>query len=50
MFTKGNSSRRKNKAGRATSAPEIDLIPGDLKIKLPDKFEENKSKLDPFLT
>ena len=27
----------------------LDFIPGDLKIKLPNKFNGNRSKLDPFL-
>ena len=29
--------------------PEKDFIPNNLKIKLLDKFKENKSKLDLFL-
>jgi hypothetical protein len=31
------------------SEPALDFISGDLKIKLPDEFDGNRSKLDPFL-
>ena len=40
--------------GKRSETPDIsksalDFIPGDLKIKLPDKFNGNRSKLDLFL-
>jgi len=49
MSTKENSSGKESKTGRATPVPEVNLIPGDLRIKLFNKFEGNKSKLDSFL-
>ena len=37
-----------------TETPDIpkatpDFTPGDLKVKLPNEFDGNRSKLDPFL-
>ena len=49
MSTTGSSSEKKVLSGRKTPVPVADFIPGDLKIKLSNKFKGNKSKLDLFL-
>jgi hypothetical protein len=49
MFVKGGNSEKEIAQGRETPVPEGDFVPGDLKIKLPDEFKGNRSKLDSFL-
>jgi hypothetical protein len=49
MSVKGGNNGKEIAQGRETLVPEGDFAPGDLKIKLPDEFEGNRSKLDSFL-
>jgi hypothetical protein len=53
MSLKGGNSGR-GKEVECTETPDVveqapDFTPGDLKVKLPDEFDGNRSKLDPFL-
>ena len=53
MSLKGGNSGRGKEVER-TETPDVveqvpDFTPGDLKVKLPDEFDGNRSKLDPFL-
>ena len=45
----GNTDLDKRSEMPDISKLVLDFIPGDLKIKLPNKFNGNRSKLDPFL-
>ena len=45
----GNTGLGERSETPDVSEPALDFTPGDLKIKLPDKFDRNRSKLDPFL-
>jgi hypothetical protein len=49
MSVKGDNSGKEIAQERETPVPEGDFAPGDLKIKLPDKFKGHRSKLDSFL-
>ncbi len=53
MSLKGSNSEREKEV-EYTKTPDIlettpDFTPGDLKVKLPNEFNGNRSKLDPFL-
>jgi len=50
MFIKKDNNKKKLERGQETPIPEINLISRNLKIKLFNKFKENQSKLDLFLT
>ena len=41
MSIKGNNNEKKITQERETPVPEGDFAPGDLKIKLSNKFKEN---------
>jgi hypothetical protein len=45
----GNTGLGERSETPDVSEPALDFTPGDLKIKLPDEFDGNRSKLDPFL-